>query len=217
MAVLACSLAMDTFAVSLVFGTGECLLRARQVALVALIFALVQSSFITAAWLGGHHLANLISSFDHWVAFILLALVGVHLLREGKAKIYMPLAKPAQGADSETGGKASPPECDAIICRLGRINQDSFLPASLFTLLGLAVATSIDSLGAGVGVSLLGSTGWILSLLVFFVTFMFSAAGAFLGRKARSITRMGGWACVFGGMILLSMGMDILYKHGVFD
>ncbi len=219
MTALACSLAMDTFAVSLVFGTRECLLKRAQIMTVAFIFALVQSGFITIAWQAGSKLGSLISSFDHWVAFILLAAVAVHMLREGKAKIYAPLQPSSpedKNGEDEKRNPASSPECVEMLGKLGAINRESFLPASPLILLGLGVATSIDSLGAGVGISMLGNVGWLFSAIVFGVTFLFSAFGAFLGRKARSITRLGGWAYVAGGMILLSLGMDILYKHGVF-
>ena len=213
MVVLACSLAMDSFAVSLIFGTRDCLLRRRQALMVALIFALVQGAFITIAWQAGGRLGYLIESVDHWVAFGLLALVAIHMLREGKAKIYAPKPDPGNAAP----GDAPPagPECAEILSKLGAIDTVSLLPASLLTLVGLAVATSIDSLGAGVGVSLVDQVGWAFSLVVFVITFLLSAAGAFLGRRARSVSRMGGWACIVGGLVLLSLGLDILHKHGV--
>ena len=213
--VLACSLAMDSFAISLVFGTGGCLLHRRQALMVALIFAAVQAVFVTVAWQAGGRIGTLIDGLDHWLAFVILVLVAIHMLREGKAKIYAP-ARQQAGAD-EGDGPDSAPECREVMGRIGQINTVSLLPSSLLTLLGLAAATSIDSLGAGVGASLVGGVGWGLTAAVFATTFMFSAAGTFLGRKTRSISRLGGWAYVAGGLILLSIAMDILSKHGVFN
>lgn len=213
--VLACSLAMDSFAVSLVFGTRGCLLHRRQALMVALIFAVVQGAFITVAWQAGGRIGALIGGVDHWLAFAILAFVSIHMLREGKAKIYMPVSREP---DSRGGnGPEFAPECREVMGRLGQISTVSLLPSSLPTLLGLAAATSIDSLGAGVGASLVVGVGWGLTAAVFATTFMFSAAGAFLGRKSRSISRLGGWAYIAGGLILLSIAMDILYKHGVFN
>lgn len=255
---LAFSLAMDSFAVSLIFGTRDCLLSNRQAIAVAVIFALVQGSFICAAMFLGKAFHNVISGFDHWVAFGLLALVAVHMLKEGKLRIYainpvagvivhkeqqaaanlsgLPKSQPGSQPGSQPEGQPEgQPEAgpagevsqpankqaraenyDETTCRLGAIKADGLLPASLLVVVGLAVATSIDSIGAGVGVSLLGATGWLLPLIVGGVTFVFCCCGAFLGRRTRSIQRMGGYACVVGGMLLMSMGLEILYDHGVF-
>ena len=254
---LAFSLAMDSFAVSLVFGTRDCLLSNRQAVAVAVIFAVVQGGFICAAMFLGKAFHNVISGFDHWLAFALLVLVAVHMLKEGKLKIYAIKSLPGAAIQNQDQGevdlsglpKIQPegqaeeqPEAslanlalstvnsqkkvesqakaenqDEITCRLGAIKAEGLLPASLLLVLGLAVATSIDSLGAGVGVSLLGATGWILPLIVGGVTFVFCCGGAFLGRRMRNVQRMGGYACVVGGMLLMSIGLETLYNHGVFD
>ena len=257
---LAISVAIDSFAVSLIFGTRDCLLSNRQAIAVAVIFALVQGSFICAAVFLGKAFHNVISGFDHWVAFGLLALVAVHMLKEGKLRIYavnpvagvivhneqqaaanlpgLPKSQPGSQAEAQAqaeaqlegqleagpAGEVSQPannqaraeNYDETTCRLGPIKANGLLPASLLVVVGLAVATSIDSIGAGVGVSLLGDTGWLLPLIVGGVTFVFCCAGAFLGRRVRSVQRMGGYACVVGGMLLMSMGLEILYDHGVF-
>ena len=112
--------------------------------------------------------------------------------------------------------KDEPQEQNEVLKHLGKIQSGSLLPASLLAILGLAVATSIDSLGAGIGISLMGYAGWLLPLIVGAVTFVFCYVGALLGRRVRSVQRMGGYACVVGGMLLLSMGLEILYDHGVF-
>lgn len=214
MLVLACSLAMDSFAVSLVFGTRDCLLKRRQAVAVAVIFAIVQGSFITIAWLAGSSFKSFIDRFDHWIAFGLLAFVAIHMLREGKAKLYAPL--PEDSADDGESEAETGAECREVLSRVGKLDEFGILPASLFTLVGLAVATSIDSLGAGVGVSLVEAAGWTLTAAVTGVTFVFACFGAFLGRKVRSTTRISAYAYILGGLILLSISLEILYDHGVF-
>jgi putative Mn2+ efflux pump MntP len=80
---IALGLAMDVFAVSLGVGTSRygsawhCRLR------LALHLGLFQGGMTFLGWLAGTQIANLISSFDHWVAFALLAFVGVRLLISG--------------------------------------------------------------------------------------------------------------------------------------
>ncbi len=245
MLTLAFSLAMDSFAVSLIFGTRDSLLSNRQAFAVAVVFALVQGGFISAAMLLGASFHSAIAGCDHWVAFGLLTLVAVHMLKEGKTRIYA--TKTMAGASILAGQKNAPgnaqmnsqgnaqvnsqaindsaeledlkdepQEQNEVLKHLGKIQSGSLLPASLLAILGLAVATSIDSLGAGIGISLMGYAGWLLPLIVGAVTFVFCYVGALLGRRVRSVQRMGGYACVVGGMLLLSMGLEILYDHGVF-
>ena len=205
MLTLAFSLAMDSFAVSLIFGTRDSLLSNRQALAVAVVFALVQGGFISAAMFLGSSFHSVIAGCDHWVAFGLLTLVAVHMLKEGKNRIYT--TKTMAGVNILAGQKNAqavedsaelkelkdePQEQNEVSKRLGKIQSESLLPASFLAVLGLAVATSIDSLGAGVGISLMGYTGWLLPLIVGGVTFVFCCAGAFLGRRVRSVQRMGG-------------------------
>ena len=232
---LAFSLAMDSFAVSLIFGTKDSLLSNRQAVAVAFVFALVQGTFIGAAMLLGSSFHNTIAGYDHWVAFVLLLVVALHMLKEGKDRIYSTkkmagvnisaTQKTADNVESQAALnqnaatqslKEDNQEKDEELRPLGKIKSESLLPASLITVLGLAVATSIDSVGAGVGVSIMGYNGCLLPLIVAAVTFIFCYVGAFLGRRVRSVQRMGGYACVIGGMLLLSMGLEILYQHEVF-
>lgn len=220
MTLLAVGLAMNNFAISLIFGTKDCMLRWSQVLIVALLFALVQSIFITVAWQAGGLIGNMISEFDHWVAFLLLGFVSIRMLKEGKRKIYIVGPQKPDAPDCVQGDKTtSVVESDVSLLRLGKIDTTSLLSASLITLLGVAVATSIDSLGAGVAVSLDGrvsEVGWILSGIVLGVTFLFCVAGAFFGRRSRNLIRMNGWAHIAGGMILFSIALEISYKNGVF-
>ena len=80
---IALSLAMDVFAVSMGVGTScygtsvRCRLR------MAFHFGLFQGGMTFLGWLAGTQIAKWISGFDHWVAFILLAFVGIRMLRSG--------------------------------------------------------------------------------------------------------------------------------------
>ncbi len=73
---LAVGLCFDTFAVSL--SGGLCLgshCRKRRV-VILLTFALFQSAMAFLGWLAGLSFHQLIESFDHWIAFALLVLIG---------------------------------------------------------------------------------------------------------------------------------------------
>lgn len=79
-------LAMDAFAVSLGVGTSPSDFQEapwRRVVRISLPFGLFQALMTLLGWLAGSTIAGWISTFDHWVAFGLLAWVGGRMIREG--------------------------------------------------------------------------------------------------------------------------------------
>ena len=82
---IALGLAMDAFAVSL--GASAVLrnVTPRHYFRFAFHFGLFQFLMPVLGWLGGSTVARLTASFDHWVAFGLLAFVGAKMIREALA------------------------------------------------------------------------------------------------------------------------------------
>ncbi len=83
---LALALAMDAFAVSLCQGAA-----ARPSPVMALpmagAFGLAQAVMPVGGWLLGTAFAGVIASVDHWVAFVLLAGLGIRMAKEGFAPV----------------------------------------------------------------------------------------------------------------------------------
>ncbi len=79
-------LSFDSFAVSVSFGLARKEIRFLQACVVALFFAFFQALFPVFGWLIGSSLKNLISQFDHWIAFILLMIIGIKMIVEGNKK-----------------------------------------------------------------------------------------------------------------------------------
>jgi putative Mn2+ efflux pump MntP len=79
---LACALAMDAFAVAIVTGLTLSPITRRHVFRLAFHFGLFQALMPTLGWLAGAAFHRYISSFDHWIAFGLLSLVGGKMLWE---------------------------------------------------------------------------------------------------------------------------------------
>jgi putative Mn2+ efflux pump MntP len=79
---IAVALALDCFAVALAAGIGGGQ-RIRSATRVALAFGSFQAGMPVLGWLAGRSVMDLISGFDHWVAFALLAIVGLRMIREG--------------------------------------------------------------------------------------------------------------------------------------
>lgn len=67
---------MDCFAVSLVVGTTTktCLLQAATV--VALCFGVFHAGMTLIGWVAGVFILMPISAYNHWIAFVMLAIVG---------------------------------------------------------------------------------------------------------------------------------------------
>ncbi len=76
-------LSMDCFAVALAAGIPGGPGRFRIAARVALAFGAFQGGMPVIGWLAGESVIGYISGIDHWIAFLLLAIVGVRMLWEG--------------------------------------------------------------------------------------------------------------------------------------
>ena len=80
--VLAVGLSMDAFAVSICKGLSIRKLRLRQALVVGAWFGAFQALMPAAGWLLGSAFTDLIESVDHWIAFVLLSLIGGNMIRE---------------------------------------------------------------------------------------------------------------------------------------
>lgn len=80
---IAVGLSMDAFAVSVCKGLSVTNLRWRHYLCVGLWFGTFQAGMPALGYLLGSTFEQYISSVDHWIAFGLLALIGVNMLKEG--------------------------------------------------------------------------------------------------------------------------------------
>lgn len=79
---IAVSLAMDTFAVSIGCSTVLQKLHPRQVFRLSFHFGLFQAMMPLIGWFAGRTVAGAIGAVDHWVAFGILAIVGLKMICE---------------------------------------------------------------------------------------------------------------------------------------
>jgi len=174
---IALSLSADCFAVSVCgsISMGAELNRSKALK-VAVYFGLFQMGMILAGYSLGTTVVDIIENFDHWVAFGLLAFIGVRMIRESFEKEE---------------------ECPVDISR-GR------------TLLGLSVATSIDSLAAGltfafIQVAIIGASA-VVGVTAFIVTLL----GFWLGRRVGDV--FGKRAELVAGLVLIGIGVKVLIE-----
>lgn len=182
---LAVALAMDCLTVSIVSGVLEYTNTKKSTVnlRMAFFFGLFQAMMPLIGWLGISHFQTYIEAYDHWIAFTMLGFIGGRMVWES----FNP--------DPE----------------------QHFNPRRLRTQLLLAVATSIDALAVGISFACTGYTavGQLTLPLVIIgvVSFLFSLVGYQLGaRFGRSIARRLKPE-LFGGIILIGIGVKILMEH----
>ncbi|UCD91370.1 MAG: manganese efflux pump [Desulfobacterales bacterium] len=87
-------------------------------------------------------------------------------------------------------------------------------PTKGMTLVALSVATSIDALAVGFSISMLNVDIWTPACVIGIVAGSFTIVGLQLGRRIGSAAKLGLYAEVFGGVVLVIIGFNILRGHG---
>ena len=148
---LAVGLSMDACAVAICKGLSLDKASLRHMTIVGLWFGGFQALMPVIGYFLGAQFSDYISSFDHWVAFILLGVIGVNMIRESFSK----------EEEEEC--------CDC----------DSSL--SVKKMFPMAIATSIDALAVGVTFAFLKVNIFLAALLIGVTTFLLSAVGVKIG------------------------------------
>lgn len=84
--ILAAGLAMDASAVAICKGLSTRKIKIKDAATVGIWFGGFQALMPAAGYLVGSRFSARIVAIDHWVAFILLALIGANMLKEALKK-----------------------------------------------------------------------------------------------------------------------------------
>lgn len=157
-------------------------------------FGIFQAAMPLIGYLLGTQFAEKIIAFDHWIAFILLCIIGGKMVAESFTK---------EGcADRECpAGKCSDRECPEK-------KEVSLKPAEM---LPLALATSIDALAVGVSFAFLDVDIVPAVSSIGIITLTLSMLGVKIGNifgvKLKSKAELA------GGIILILIGLKILLEH----
>ncbi len=143
---IAFAVSMDTFAVSVVGGAVKTFLSFFYALKIALVFGIFHVIMPIIGWLCGVYFIKLISSFDHWVASLLLVGIGGKMLYE------------AYHNGSNGDIKATNMEDIRILFLLGiAVSIDSFGVGLSFAILKVEIIRASLLMGAIVfGVSFVG-------------------------------------------------------------
>lgn len=185
LALIAVGLSMDAFAVAICKGLGMKRLSVRQAFVIALFFGGFQALMPAIGWALGTQFEALITPIDHWIAFVLLALIGGNMLKE-------------------SFGKGDDEQAEAADAKL-----------DLRELTMLAVATSIDALAVGITFAFLRVAIAPAAGLVGITTFVLSFAGVVVGhrfgaRYEKAATAVGGVVLILIGCKILLEHLGLL-------
>lgn len=132
--ILAVGLSMDAFAVSICKGLAIGRTRLRDAAIVGAWFGVFQALMPLLGYLLGVRFADYISAFDHWVAFVLLCLIGGSMIRESRSK------------DEEEGSGASLAFKTMLLLALAT-SIDALAVGVTFAFLDVVLPTALISIG----------------------------------------------------------------------
>ncbi|OKZ19174.1 MAG: hypothetical protein BHV81_06055 [Butyricimonas synergistica] len=173
---IAVGLAMDSLAVSISGGIVMRPFCMRQSLRLALTMGIFQGGMTLLGWLMGVSFSSYITTFDHWIAFILLGFLGGKMIYESFGE-----------------------------------EETTISSFSTKTLLTLGVATSIDALAVGVSMAFLKTSIYFPAFIIGFVTFALSLIGVISGYRFGKIKGIN--VELFGGIILIAIGVKILIEH----
>ena len=88
---IALGLAMDSFSVAIANGMATKTFQINKALKISAFFGFFQGFMPIIGWYAGVYIIDLISDYDHWVAFFLLAFIGSRMIYESIRKESNPL------------------------------------------------------------------------------------------------------------------------------
>jgi putative Mn2+ efflux pump MntP len=176
---LALGVAMDATAIAAGKGCSVRRLRARDFVLVSALFGGFQAAMPLLGVALGQKYGHLVSAWDHWIAFTLLAVLGPKMLWEGREH------------ESPEPGEAP--------------GQDPFAVRGLVV---LAFATSIDAFAVGITLPMLDAPLLASLVTIGVVTAVTSGLGLYAGHRfgrllGPRLDRLGGLILIALGVVIL--------------
>ncbi|MBR4017833.1 MAG: manganese efflux pump [Oscillospiraceae bacterium] len=182
---LALSVSMDAFAVSMCKGLTVRKAGLRECLTCGVWFGGFQALMPLAGFFLGMLFADAIKAFDHWVAFGLLAIIGINMLKEAFSS-----------------------ECECENCGGDFSVKTMFVMAVATSVDALAVGISL----AMTGIPVTGKGNIFFAVaLIGLTTGLFSGMGVKIGNIFGS--RFEKKAQIAGGVILILLGVKILLEH----
>ncbi len=152
--ILLIGFAMSTDAFAAAVGKGAAMRRPRfaDALRAGLIFGVIEAITPVIGWLLGRAASSYVEAFDHWIAFVLLGALGVHMIING----------------------VKPDKDDA--------DEDPDKHHGFWHLAVTGFATSIDAMAVGVGLAFLDVHIGVMAAVIGLCTLVMVTTGIMLGR-----------------------------------
>ena len=176
-------LSMDAFAVSICKGLKMKVVDLKQCFIIALFFGGFQAIMPLIGYALSVHFVDYINAYSHWVAFVLLVIIGANMIRESLGD-----EEGEEGCGQTIGFK------------------ELFLLAIATSIDALAVGVTFGTMGDKLQLSI-----WMSVFVIGLITFVLSIVGVFIGNifGAKYKTK----AEIAGGIILIFIGVKVVLEH----
>ena len=179
-------LAMDAFSVAVTDGIILKHIKIRNALKIALYFGIFQFGMLFLGDMLGSVFAGFIKSVDHWIAFVLLSVIGGKMIYDAMS-------------EEEEENHANPLSDKTLVVLAIATSIDA-----------LAVGISFAAMG-DCGFTTQLSDALFASGVVGVVAFLFSFVGVYIGNKCGNL--FGNKSEIFGGIVLVGIGVKILVEH----
>ncbi len=181
---VAVGLAMDAFAVSIAYGISFKHRDHRAAVKLSTAFGAFQAGMPIAGWLCGISLHHIVEAFDHWLAFLVLALIGGKMIVEARSEGRAPI-----------GTTAPPTDLKTLLLLAIATSIDALAVGFSLSLLGVRLWGPVAVIGL---VTLAMSYGGVV---------LGYELKSLLGERWRRLVQAA------GGLVLLAIGLHILIEH----
>lgn len=187
-------LSMDAFAVSITNGLRMKKITNKNAAKIAIYMGGFQGLMPVIGWALGLGFKDYITSIDHWIALVLLSLIGGKMIYEA----IQDKRHPEESCEEQEQGDDSSKESDDGVVS----NKELLL---------LAIATSIDALAVGVSFAFLNISIISSASIIAIITFLMCFIGVKIGKKCGCFLK--DKSEIIGGIILILIGLNIFLEH----
>ena len=179
--ILAVGLSMDAFAVSVCKGLSLGKIKIKHMCIAGLWFGGFQALMPLIGYLLGSNFSELVAKYDHWIAFVLLALIGGNMIKEA-------LGKEEDNMDNSMGFKA-------MLLLAIATSIDALAVGATFAFLDVSIVPAISFIG----------------VVTFVLSAIGVKAGSLFGYKYKSKAELcGGIILILLGIKILLEGIGIL-------
>ena len=179
--ILAVGLSMDAFAVSVCKGLSLGKIKIKHMCIAGLWFGGFQALMPLIGYLLGSNFSELVAKYDHWIAFVLLALIGGNMIKEA-------LGKEEDSMDNSMGFKA-------MLLLAIATSIDALAVGVTFAFLDVSIVPAISFIG----------------VVTFVLSAIGVKVGSLFGYKYKSKAELcGGIILILLGIKILLEGIGIL-------